>query len=133
MRSSARVICALPLKFLNMGRHAFPDSAGYFFRGAAAVDDAETVCMLLRKGQVRLTDLAMKLARLVIHAGFVSGAAGITHPRASERGIEIQVDQKREVGREAVAGNAVEGEYGLGAQPAGIALIGERGIGETVA
>ena len=89
--------------------------------------------MLLREGQVRLTDLAMKLARLVIHAGFVSGAAGITHPRASERGIEIQVDQKREVGREAVAGNAVERENGFGAKPARIALVGKRGVGETVA
>ena len=57
---------------------------------------------------------------------------GVAGAGAGQAGFEVDIHQQGEVGHEAAAGDAVEGDDGVGAEAAAAALVDQAGIREAV-
>ena len=82
---------------------------------------------------VVVVDLAVEFDGLVVHAGFAVRFGGVAGPRPRQAGLGVHIHQERQVGLQSAASDAVQVVHGLYAEAPPAALVGHRGIRETVA
>src|SRR5579859_99794 len=130
--SSAPAMCGLPQNCSNIGAHDIPDGTLDIVKGEAAIDPLDAVGLARGQSLVSLKHLAVEFHRLFVHAGFRCGPGGVTGVGAGQAGLDIDVDENREIRLETTAGHAVQCEDGFGAESAAAALISQAGIGEAI-
>ena len=114
--------------------YSLPDPLCNLFGRAVAIDDTESAGVMPGKGEIRFPHFPVKFERLLIHARFFRREQrSVPGVCAAERGVDINIDQQRQIRRQPAAGDAIECEDGLFTQTAAVSLICERRICEPVA
>ena len=99
---------------------------GHLRRGATRVDDREALGLGRREGQEPVADAAVEgEVELGLEARDVAGRL------ARQADLDRQVEQDRQVGREAVGRGRLERAQRLERDAGAVALVGERRVGEA--